>query len=120
MRIKLMASMMALGFVCLSASGSYAWTVRNTKDGGPNGYNSTSKVVDNDGNTTIGCAGAGNDQCPNSVAKPGDQRGINHALIAIGSGSLAGTWIDPIGGITTTWSATSSAGTDSNIAVSGD
>ena len=120
MKTKLFAILLGLATLSAMPNFSNAWTIRNTKNGGPNGYNATSKVVDNDGNTTISCAGAGNDACPASCAKPADQTGVSHALTAIAAGDLSDSWFNFSTGTTTTWTADSPLAWNSEIDVAGD
>ena len=70
---------------------------------GPNGFDNTSKTVEN-GHTEILCTGAGWDQCPTSTQKPNEQGAVDHALYEIANGNLTGEWTDPYGNEVTWWS----------------
>ena len=106
-----------LSVVLTMASTASAWTARSTVNGGEHGFNSTDAFVDNQGNKTIRCKDPGWTACPTSVNNPNEQGGMDYALGQIAAGVLSGTYSDPIGGTTTTWSSDNSRGDNSTILV---
>ncbi len=63
-------TLLAIAGIVLLATVTHADYVRTTRDGGPDGYNSTSKEVSGQ-NTTIECSDPGFESCP-TIVNPGD------------------------------------------------
>ncbi|GEM_PF-6117317 len=115
---KIVGSIAIAMFLSLTIpSVSNAWYIRVTSGGGAGGFDKTSKTVDNNGNTTIQCAGSGNTPCPTIAYNPHEQPGVDYAMTQISAGVLTGTYSDPFNGTTTTWTSDDTFGDNSQINV---
>lgn len=122
---KVMKKLAFLTFVLFFfVSQSFAYYSRTTKNGGPNGYNKTQKVVGN-GNTTISCEGPGYDSCPHIFKQSPETDNdpnidnadflLNLVIQRIQLGELTGTEV--YNGLMATWSSDNVNMTNSDILI---
>jgi hypothetical protein len=111
MKIK---SLIVASLIAFSVSNSFATYVRTTVNGGPNGYNKTSKTADGE-NTTISCQDPGYEACPLSPANPLHGGLVDAAVSRIQSGQLSGSLTNSNG--TVTWTSDDTSMTNSTITI---
>jgi len=107
-------NLIVAALVVFSVSNSFAWYTRTTSNGGPNGYDKTSKDI-TDGNTTISCTNPGYSACPNRPANPAHDELVDAALAQIASGNLSGSITTADG--TVNWTSDDSNMTNSSITI---
>lgn len=111
-------------FIFLMNNNANAWYMRTTWHGGPNGFSSTTKEIDNQGNTKITCKDPGYCECPTIIA--GGNQNIDEEIQArftgfataqIESGNYSGKTSD--GSYLVSWLAEDNQCVNSTISILG-
>lgn len=93
----------------------FSWTVRETKNGGPNGYSYT--YIDRGPiSTYIKCTDPGVEKCPLEATNRDEKDGLDFASKQMEGGVVNGVHIMPVSGMKVEWS---NDGIKTKIAVSG-